>query len=58
MFRPYDQPPSHPPSRPDYAVAPPQRFEASAAPVKVHAPLPSNWDQLDLDQRVRSIGEW
>lgn len=58
MFRPYDQPPSNPPSRPDYAMAPPQRFEGSTAPVMVYAPLPSNWDQLDLDQRVRSIGEW
>lgn len=58
MFRPYEQPQSKPPSRPDHAMAPPQHVEGSAAPVKVYAPLPSNWEQLDLDQRVRSIGEW
>lgn len=36
-----------------------QRMEMSTAPApKLYAPLPSDWDQLDLDQRVRSIGEW
>ena len=58
MFRPYEMPPSRGPSMPQGAtgareVQPPP----VAAPI-AHAPLPSNWDQLDPDQRVRSNGEW
>lgn len=58
MFRPYEQPSGPQPARPDYSMAPPRHGEASATPLASYAPLPSNWDQLDLDQRVRSIGEW
>jgi hypothetical protein len=59
MFRPDDTPPSSPPSRPEHATSLPQRMDSAATSVpKVYAPLPSNWEQMELDQRVRCVGEW
>lgn len=61
MFRPYETPQNPPPSRPQNAMdaAPHGRraTDQQAAP-KVYAPLPSNWEQMDPDQRLRCVGEW
>lgn len=61
MFRPYETPQSPPPSRPQNAMsAAPhaRRITDQPASPNVFAPLPSDWEQMDLDQRVRCVGEW
>lgn len=34
------------------------RVDLAEPQAEVFAQLPSDWDQLDPDQRVREIGEW